>query len=262
MKRFIVAGVVAITLAAASAWAQTVTIAQWTFETPAGVAAITNVPGNAPGANLPNGPVPADNGTNSAGSIANGLHLTAATYSAPAGDLDPLIAAMALGAVGPGLPGSGAATNNPSSHSYSANNWTAGDYFQFKVSTLGYTSVNIAWDQTGSNTGPRDFQLQYSLDGTTFATNSAYSLAFFSWNATTALGNSLANSFAGAVDNQANVYFRIVDNSLVSINGGVIGTAGTGRVDNFTVVGVPEPSTVALVAAGLLGMFAIRRRRS
>jgi hypothetical protein len=62
------------------------------------------------------------------------------------------------------------------------------------------------------------------------------------------------------------VYFRIVDQSATTagaINGGNVGTGGTGRVDNFIVNAtlVPEPSTIALAAlGGLACLFGLRRK--
>ena len=65
------------------------------------------------------------------------------------------------------------------------------------------------------------------------------------------------------------MYFRIVDDSLTtggSINGGNVGTAGTDRVDNFsitaTATAVPEPSSLCLLGGfGLLAWHMIRRRK-
>jgi hypothetical protein len=59
------------------------------------------------------------------------------------------------------------------------------------------------------------------------------------------------------------VYFRITNASTVSINGGVVAAAGTGRVDDFTVfqvVAVPEPSQIALFGLGAIGLVAYRLR--
>jgi hypothetical protein len=240
-NRVILASIVAFTLVAASVKAQT--IAQWTFETAVSTNAINS--NLSPGANITGPAVPADVGVG----IANAHHTTTSTYSTPAGDVDLTLAPSISSSI----------------HSWSANGWSAGDYYQFQVSTVGFTGVQVGWDQTGSNTGPRDFSLQYSLDGgATFITpGSTYSLLFNSWTTSAALGNNESQTFAGAVDNAPSVIFRVVDMSTVSVNGGSIGTGGTDRVDNFTVFSpVPEPSTVALVGAGLFGMLAMRRRRS
>jgi hypothetical protein len=39
---------------------------------------------------------------------------------------------------------------NGSAKSFSANNWTVGDYYQFRASSLGYSGISLGWDQTGS----------------------------------------------------------------------------------------------------------------
>jgi len=226
------------------------TIAQWTFENTAN----TNGFNVAPGANTSPGTIQADNGLNYSGSVARGLHAAAATYSFPAGDLDPAIAALA-----PGLSGSSAANVSPSSHSLSANTWSVGDYWSFTTSTVGFTDVSISWDQTGSNTGPANFGLSYSINGGAFTPAMTYTLLFNSWNATTALGNSLTFAGGGAFDNATTITFELVDLNTVSVNGGTVATAGTDRVDNFTVVSVPEPATLAL--AGLVGLSLMLFRR-
>jgi hypothetical protein len=203
------------------------TVAQWTFETSLPVTA---------------GPFAAEVGSGTA----LGSHAGAAVYSTPAG--------------------------NGSAHSFSSNTWAVGDYYQFQVSTVGFSGVSLSWDQTSSGTGPRDFKLSYSTDGSTFSDFVSYSvLANASpnpvWNATTssALYSFLNNlGSIATLDNQSTVFFRLVDNSTVSANGATVATAGTDRVDNFTVtatLAVPEPETYAMLLAGLglLG-FAARRR--
>src|SRR5262249_15573774 len=84
------------------------------------------------------GPVAPEAGVGSA----LGSHAGTSTYSSPAG--------------------------NGSAHSFSSNVWAIGDYYQFQVSTVGQSQIGLVFDQTSSGTGPRDFKVAYSTNGTTF----------------------------------------------------------------------------------------------
>jgi hypothetical protein len=222
---------VAISILGAAAIARATTIATWTFE--------SSVPATS-------GPLSPEVGAGSA----TGSHAGATVYSAPAG--------------------------NGSPHSFSSTLWAPGDDDQFQVSTTGLNDIVLDWDQTSSNTGPRDFQLEYSTDGSTFTPfGNVYSVLANAapnplWNATTP--SSLYHfevdlSSVAAIDNAANVYFRLADADSTSANGGTVGTAGTDRVDNFSVLGsptvpVPEPTSALLagMAAIGLGLLCVRRR--
>jgi hypothetical protein len=173
---------------------------------------------------------------------ASGSHVGAATFSTPAG--------------------------NGSSHSFSANTWAVGDSWLFQVNTLGFHNVGLSFDQTSSNTGPRDYNLDYSLDnGSTWTTVLSYSVLANAapnptWNATTY--NSIYTftpSLGGAVDNQASVMFRLINTDTVSANGGTVAATGTDRVDNFTVGVIPEPTSLSLLAGFGLLAWALGRRR-
>jgi DNA/RNA endonuclease G (NUC1)/PKD repeat protein len=152
--------------------------------------------------------------------VATGVHASAASdWSAPSG--------------------------NGSVHSWSVNNWSVGDYFQFQVSTLGVAGIQLSWDQNGSASGPRDFVLQYSTNGTSFTQiGSQYSLpspvhtwSNASYDATCHFSTNLSS--ITALDNASSVYFRFVDNSTTRIDGGTVATAGTDRMDNFLVARAP-----------------------
>lgn len=162
-------------------------------------------------------------------------------------------------------------SGNGSLESFSSNFWSVGDYYQFKVSTIGMNSIKLTFDQASSNTGPRDFQVQYSNDGTTFNNfGSVYTvLANASpnptWNTTTPSSlytNVFDLSSVTALDNQASIWIRLTDVSTVSANGGTVATGGTDRVDNVIIEGtaaVPEPASLAVLGIGAAAL--LRRRR-
>jgi len=194
------------------------TIAQWTFETS----------------------IPAGNGTTISGiaaevgsGTASGVHASSSSaWSNP--------------------------TGNGSPESFSANNWGVGDYFQFQTSTTGYSSISLQWDQTGSNTGPANFKVQYSTDNSSYtdASGGSYSVTAQNWNSTTSNSSSTRTiSLAGvsALNNAANIYIRLVQTNTSSINAGTVATTGTGRVDNVTITGTAStgstPEAPAITSA-------------
>ena len=213
--------------------AQATVLAEWTYE--------VNTPADLSNSGV--GPAVAGEGGLFAGSSTmNGVHANAATdWSTP--------------------------TGNGSVNGYSVNTWEIGDYFQFSTTAAGYKDITIQWDQTSSNTGPKDFELFWSTDGSTFNSLGSYvslwngaSEGF--WGAT--YRNGYTNNVAGPVDlnNAANVHFRMVLTSTSPANPtSTFGAGGTNRVDNITISGnvVPEPATLALLAAG--GLMMIRRRK-
>ena len=147
---------------------------------------------------------------------------------------------------------------NGSAHSFSSNTWTNGDYYQFQVGTLGFSSLDVSFDQTSSSTGPLNFKFQYSTDGMSFTDFANYSVLVNAtpnspWSTTGSRNAAYSFNYdlssVASLLNQSAVYFRLVDTSTASAN------SGTDRVDNFSVAAIPEPSTCALFV-GLAG-FAV-----
>ncbi len=218
----------ATALAAFTFSAQAATVVQWDFQIPP--------------ADLNNSAVSPSVAAAIGTGTASGVHASADTdWSTPAG--------------------------NGSSDSFSSNTWAVGDYWQFSFSTTGYTGLMLSFDQTGSGTGPKDFTLAYSTNGSSFTSFATYALPAVTWNATTANPASTFTmdlSAVTALNNQATVFVRLVDASTTSIGLGVVAAGGTDRVDNFTVnlTPVPEADTAAMLAAGLAALaFMARRRR-
>jgi hypothetical protein len=188
-----------VLFSASAAFAQS-TLAKWTFE--------TSVPTTA-------GPFSPEIGSGSA----SGSHVGATVYSSPAG--------------------------NGSSHSFSSTLWAVGDYYQFTVSTVGAQHIVVTFSQTSSGTGPGQFQFEYSTDGIHFTSfGSPYTVldnglapnpAWTSSSAAPVYNFTNDLSSVTAITNASTVYFRLVDSSTTSSSGGTVGTAGTSRVDNFTV---------------------------
>jgi hypothetical protein len=168
--------------------------------------------------------------------------------------------------IGQATSNTGGTFSNPagygSAESWSSNGWNVNEYFQFSVSTLGRSDIRIDWAQTGSGTGPRDFQLQYQVNGSGFTNLLDYSLIASNWNGTINTGHDFGFNLSAiaAVNNAATVDFRMAMRNTTSINGGTVAAGGTGRIDNVFIRGVPEPSALLLLGA-CVAPLALGRRR-
>jgi hypothetical protein len=198
-------------LVSVTAWGETITV-RWNFE------GIVITADTAVAPTITGSGTVADSGSLTAGSSVTGLHASALTvWSTPSG--------------------------NGSQKSLSSNHWGVLDYYQFLCSTTNYSGISITWSQSGSATGPRDFKVQFSTDGTNFinasGTNSTYAVAsspsWVSTSVSTASIRTLDLSGVSVLNNQSTVYIRLVDTSTVSINGGTVAATGTDRVDSVTV---------------------------
>lgn len=166
--------------------------------------------------------------------------------------------------VGPGILNSGTvvagtalnenATTAPLStfsSSLSSTGWTNNQaYYQFTLDATAASGVVVSYALNRSGTGPSTNDFQYSTDGGSSFTD-------FASFASPAAFNVYTNDLTAvtAINGDSTVVFRIY--GLGATSG-----AGTMRIDNLTIDAVPEPSTVLLVGMGVLGMLALRRRRS
>jgi hypothetical protein len=140
--------------------------------------------------------------------------------------------------------GYGAYQGNGSAKSFWANTWAVGDYYEFRISTLGISGVQLSFDQTSSGGGPRDFKISYSTNGgASFSDLRTYAVpvsagAAIVWyptpvNPASSLSFDLS-SFV-ALNNQSSLILRLVCASSTSLSGGSLSTSGSSRVDNVVV---------------------------
>lgn len=199
-------------------------IAKWTFE-----GFIVGAINTGVNPTVSSGAAVADTGVQTTGSSFSALHNSSSAWSYQVG--------------------------NGSVASLSATNWVANDYYQFVVNTSGYCNITLSYEQTGSNTGPRDFKLQYSIDGSSFTDfGTTYSITNDSWSSSSYKSASVKNfdlSGISSVTNAATVYFRVVVVGSTSINGSVTASGGTSRIDNFNVVGIRIPTPSFTTAPGV-----------
>ena len=230
LTKFSLVAVVAATAVATSASAAVV--AGWTITT-----AFPTGAGNVPtGVTYTVGA--ANEGLQTTGSELRSVHsLAAATYTSPAG--------------------------NGSQYAFSSNNWSTGDFYEARLSTLGYSDISISWDQTRSSTGPATFELVMSTDGGANFTTLLASYTVLqsggggapgTWSTTTYNPIYSLNQAAAAADNQADVIFRF--RSLATT-----AAAGSSRIDNVTIYSGPVPAPGAIALLGVAGLAGLRRRR-
>jgi uncharacterized protein YjdB len=116
-------------------------------------------------------------------------------------------------------------------------------YWEVSFETTGYSNLKLSSKQQGSNTGPKEFKVQYSLDHTNWVDipNGTITVAN---NTTTGVLNNL--SLPDDTSNQSLVYVRWITTSNTSVNGGTVASAGTNRISEIVVTGVansnPDPN--------------------
>lgn len=159
-------------------------------------------------------------------------------------------------------------SGNGSQYAFSSNNWQPNDYYQVVLPTTGQTNLTLTWDQARSSTGPSEFALQMSTDGSSFTQLTTYSVlqsggggAPGTWGTVT-YNPLYSSTFAlpTTAENQATLYLR-----FTNVTGTASSPTGSNRIDNIGITAVPEPAAVAQLGAGIAGVvgsrLVLRRRR-
>lgn len=116
--------------------------------------------------------------------------------------------------------------------------WTNGAdirYWEIELATIGYYELRISSAQRSSNTGPRDFKLQYKIGvGGTYADIPGGDITVMNnWTA----GVVYHLVLPSVCDNQSSVFLRWLMTSNTSSNGGTVQTLGTSAIDRIYVEG-------------------------
>lgn len=132
----------------------------------------------------------------------------------------------------------GSKTLSYESASIKSTGWDeVGSYWQMQFSTSGYQDLELNFKSRSSKTGPKNFEVQYSTDGTNFvsvegssyAISEASKLDYFS---------SVVN-LPESASNTANLYIRVVTTDTTSVKGETILSAGVSNINNISVKGNP-----------------------
>jgi len=147
-------------------------------------------------------------------------------------------------------------------------------YWEFNVSTINLKDLLISYDQVSSNTGPRNWKLQYKVGAGSYVDVASYNIGYNSAGATLSWASSAVRtesqlnfnlSSIAALNNKASVFLRVLIAGTQQYNPtatAAFGTAGSTRIDSIKInaTAVPEPESVLILAAG--AAIAATRKRS
>lgn len=148
----------------------------------------------------------------------------------------PLNATKAItivGANGLAFSPSGATTN-----SAVATNWIAGagtKYWEVEVNTTGYNTLTLSSKQRSSNTGPRDFILEYRIGAAGLWTAIPGGAAITADDYTSGVITSIP--LPAACNNQASVFIRWVMSSNTAVNLAAVTAGGNSNIDDIRIRG-------------------------
>jgi len=138
-------------------------------------------------------------------------------------------------------------SSGASGEAANANGWNEGGdgskYWSAAVSTEGFIDLQLSSAQYGSGTGPRDFRLETSTDGSTWTGVSGATIRVET-NWSSGVLDTLA--LPAQLNDQPSVGVRWVMTSDSCINGGdVVSSTGTNRLDEVLLTGInPNPQRV------------------
>ena len=139
----------------------------------------------------------------------------------------------------------GTLTYSSSNNQLYLDGWDSGSnskYWQISLVTTGYSNLSLSSIQQGSNSGPRDFKVQYRIGTGGAWTDVPSGTVTVANNITTGKLTNLA--LPAACDNQPDVYLRWIMTSNTSVNNGTVASGGNSRISAISVDATSQPSFV------------------
>jgi len=130
--------------------------------------------------------------------------------------------------------------NGTGDYCLSSTEWTSGldssKCYYTSFATTAYKDILFSSRQKSSNTGPRDFKVQYKVGSGGTWTDVA-GATVIDTNDNFVRGTLTNIPLPAACNNQPSVYLRWVMTSNTSANGGTVAGSGTSRIDNLFILG-------------------------
>ena len=129
-------------------------------------------------------------------------------------------------------------------YSYYGNGWhsPAGQWWQLSnLSTAGFENIYLSFSVRGTATGPRNFALQYSIDGAEWVDvvdGSEAPVTYFV-NADNNFHQEGPFLLPAAVDDSDVLFIRFLNTDTQSVGGATVASSGTNNISNIIVTGTP-----------------------
>lgn len=119
------------------------------------------------------------------------------------------------------------------------NNWQNGQavkFYQINFVSTGYAGLNLTFDSRASSTGPRDFEVTYSVDALSYHSLGSYAhSSTLSGSSGPTICTNKSFDLPVICDNQPNVIIRFVQASNIAVDGSTVVGGGTSGIDNIIV---------------------------
>jgi hypothetical protein len=146
------------------------------------------------------------------------------------------------GGVGTGL---GLANNATITEQVTTNNV----WWYTQISTKGHTDIEVEWRMRSNAGGPRDWRVDFSIDGTNWtSTNTVYGINLLGTTTNTDTWNRFTQALPAAADDKDVVHIRWVMASQFAQNGTALAGGGAHQINRIFIRGTPVAGAAAPVA--------------